>query len=138
VDDPRPGDQLTNQEVKTMAKRPYRGRSSKPAKKMNPNDLMGQFQEMQQQMAAQQQALAEETVTVTAAGGAITIVITGHQRVESIAIDPEMLNPEDVEMLQDALLAGINAAIEQSQTMAAAKMEGITGGLDVNSLLGGL
>ncbi|MCB8917729.1 MAG: YbaB/EbfC family nucleoid-associated protein [Ardenticatenaceae bacterium] len=105
---------------------------------MNPNDLMGQFQEMQQQMAAQQQALAEETVTVTAAGGAITIVITGHQRLESIAIDPEMLNPEDVEMLQDALLAGINAAIEQSQTMAAAKMEGITGGLDVNSLLGGL
>ena len=93
---------------------------------------------MQQQMAAQQQALAEETVTVTAAGGAITIVITGHQRLESIAIDPEMLNPEDVEMLQDALLAGINAAIEQSQTMAAAKMEGITGGLDVNSLLGGL
>lgn len=122
-----------------MAKRPYRGgRSSKPAKKMNPNDLMGQFQEMQQQMAAQQQALAEETVTVTAAGGAITIVITGHQRLESIAIDPEMLNPDDVEMLQDALLAGINAAIEQSQTMAAAKMEGITGGLDVNSLLGGL
>jgi DNA-binding YbaB/EbfC family protein len=105
---------------------------------MNPQGMMAQIQEMQQQMAAQQAALQDETVTVTAGGGAISIVITGHQRVQSIEIDPEILNPDDIEMLQDMLVAGINAAIEQSQSMAAQKMEGITGGLDINSLLGGL
>ena len=105
---------------------------------MNPNALMAQFQEMQQQMAAQQEALEDETVTVTAGGGAISILISGHQRVQSIEIEPELLDPEDIEMLQDMLVAAINAAIEQSQAMAAEKMEGVTGGMDVNSLLGGL
>ncbi len=122
-----------------MAKKPYRGPgASKGTKGMNPQNMMAQIQEMQQQMAAQQAALQDETVTVTAGGGAISIVITGHQRVQSIEIDPDILNPDDIEMLQDMLVAGINAAIEQSQTMAAQKMEGITGGLDINSLLGGL
>lgn len=120
-----------------MAKRPYRsGRSKKGG--MNPNDLMAQFQTMQEQMAAQQQALEDETVTVTAGGGMISIVITGHQRVQSIEIDPEVIDPDDVELLQDMLVAGVNAAIEQSQALAAQKMEGITGGLDINNLLGGL
>lgn len=121
-----------------MAKRPYRGRSKGKKGGMNPNALMAQFQEMQQQMAAQQEALEDETVTVTAGGGAISIVISGHQRVQSIEIEPELLDPEDIEMLQDMLVAAINAAIEQSQAMAAEKMEGVTGGMDVNSLLGGL
>ena len=119
-----------------MAKRPYRGRSKKS--KMNPNDLMSQFTSMQEQMAAQQEALADETVTVTAGGGMITIVITGHQRVQSIEINPEVIDPDDVEFLQDMLVAGVNAAIEQSQAMAAEKMEGITGGLNMDDLLGGL
>lgn len=120
-----------------MAKRPYRGRAER-GKRPNPGDLMAQVQEMQQQMAAQQQALADETVTVSAGGGMITIVITGHQRVQSIEINPEVVDPEEVELLQDMLVAGINAAIEQSQAMAAERMEGLTGGLDLNSLLGGL
>ncbi len=121
-----------------MAKKPYRGPGAPGKKNMNPQSMMAQFQEMQQQMAAQQAALQDETVTVTAGGGAISIVITGHQRVQSIEIDPEILNPDDIEMLQDMLVAGINAAIEQSQALAAQKMEGITGGLDINGLLGGL
>lgn len=122
-----------------MAKKPYRGPgTSKGKKAMKPQNMMAQIQEMQQQMAAQQEALQDETVTVTAGGGAISIVITGHQRVQSIEIDPAILDPDDIEMLQDMLVAGINAAIEQSQAMAAQKMEGITGGLDINSLLGGL
>jgi nucleoid-associated protein EbfC len=120
-----------------MAKRPY-GR--KPIKKSgpNPNDLMAQMQQMQEQMAQQQEALADETITVTAAGGVISVEITGHQRVKSITIDPEVIDPDDVEMLQDMLVAAVNAAIEQSQTMAAEKMEGLTGGMDLGSLLGGL
>ena len=120
-----------------MAKRPY-GR--KPVKKggKSPGDLMAQVQQMQEQMAQQQEALAEETVTVTAAGGVISVEITGHQRVKSITIDPEVVDSDDGEMLQDMLVAAVNAAIEQSQAMAAEKMEGLTGGMDINSLLGGL
>lgn len=121
-----------------MAKRSFRGKPKKKSKGMDPGNLMSQVQEMQQQMASQQEALANETVSVTAGGGAITIVITGHQRVESIEIMPELVDPEDVEMLQDLLVAAVNAAIEQSQSMAAEKMEGLTGGMGINDLLGGL
>ena len=75
---------------------------------------------------------------MTAGGGAITVVITGHQRIQSIEIQPELVDPEDIEMLQDMLVAAVNASIEQSQAMAAEKMEGLTGGLGLNDLLGGL
>jgi DNA-binding YbaB/EbfC family protein len=104
--------------------------------------MMAQMQAMQQQMAEAQEALAHETVTVTTGGGMISIVMTGHQRVESITIDPEAVDPEDVEMLQDMLMSAVNAAIEQSQALSAKRMEGITGGLNLggglDSLLGGL
>jgi DNA-binding YbaB/EbfC family protein len=120
-----------------MAKRSYRG---KPKKKRagNPANMMAQVQKMQQDMAAAQDALADETITVTAGGGAISIEITGHQRVEGITLDPEVVDPEDVEMLQDMLVAAVNQAIEQSQAMAAQRMEGLTGGLDLGGGLGDL
>ena len=119
-----------------MAKRSYR---SKPKKAKSPkgSNLMAQVQEMQEQMAAQQEALEHETVSVTAGGGANTVVITGHQRIQSIEIQPELVDPDEVEMLQDLLVAAVNAAIEQSQAMAAQKMEGLTGGLGLDDLLGG-
>ena len=120
-----------------MARRSFRGKPKK-SKEARTSNLMGQFQEMQEQMAAQQEALAEETVSVTAGGGAITVVITGHQRIQSIEIEPELVDPEDIEMLQDMLVAAVNAAIEQSQALAAQKMEGLTGGMGLNDLLGGL
>jgi DNA-binding YbaB/EbfC family protein len=120
-----------------MAKRSYRGKPKK-SRQADPSNLMSQVQEMQDQMATQQAALANETVSVTAGGGAIRIVITGHQRVQSIELDPELLDPEEVEMLQDLLVAAINSAIEQSQALAAQKMEGLTGGLNMGDLLGGL
>jgi DNA-binding YbaB/EbfC family protein len=120
-----------------MAKRSFRGKPKK-SKSPSPGNLMAQMQEMQEQMAAQQEALADETVSVSAGGGAITIVISGHQRVQSIEIQPELIDPEESEMLQDLLVAAVNAAIEQSQALAAQKMEGVTGGLDMNDLLGGL
>jgi DNA-binding YbaB/EbfC family protein len=120
-----------------MAKRPY-GKPKKSKGGLNPSNLMDQVRQMQEEMTAQQEALADETISVTAAGGVITVEITGHQRVKSITIDPEAVDPEDVEMLQDMLVAAINAAIEQSQAMAAKRMEGLTGGLDMGNLLGGL
>ncbi len=105
----------------------------------SPNDMLGQVQKMQQEMAAAQAALENETVTVTAGGGAITVIITGHQRLKSIAIDPELLNAEEADFLQDMLVAGINAAIEQSQALAAQRMEGITGDIGgMDGLLGRL
>ncbi|MGW8319816.1 MAG: YbaB/EbfC family nucleoid-associated protein [Candidatus Promineifilaceae bacterium] len=120
-----------------MTKRSYRGKPKKK-KSPSPNNLMAQVQQMQEQMASQQDALANETVSVTAGGGAITVVISGHQRVQSIEIQPELADPEEIELLQDMLVAAVNSAIEQSQAMAAERMEGLTGGLDINDLLGGL
>ena len=124
-----------------MSKRSFRGRPEPANNKMpSAGGLMNQMQQMQEQMANAQSALENETITVTAGGGAISIVITGHQRVQSITVDPDLLNPDDAEMLQDMLTAGVNSAIEQSQALAAQRMEGITGGLGggLNDLLGGL
>jgi DNA-binding YbaB/EbfC family protein len=94
-----------------------------------------QIQRLQEQMLQTQEALGDETVSVTAGGGAITVVMSGHQRVESILIEPEVVDPEDVEMLQDLVIAAVNEAIEQSQSMAAERMGALTGGL---GSLGGL
>ncbi|HEY1407529.1 MAG TPA: YbaB/EbfC family nucleoid-associated protein [Promineifilum sp.] len=120
-----------------MTKRSFHGKPKK--KSMSPNDMLGQVQKMQQDMAAAQSALESETVTVTAGGGALTIVISGHQRLQSITIDKELLDPEEADFLQDMLVAGVNAAIEQSQALAAQRMENITGGIGgMDGLLGGL
>ena len=127
-----------------MAKRSFRGKPKRrPSGPRGGGNVMAQAQKMQQAMATAQEALADETVTVTAGGGVISIKITGRQRVEAITLDPELLDSEDVDMLQDLLVAAVNQAIEQSQAMAAERMEGITGGLGglgggLDSLLGGL
>ena len=103
--------------------------------------MMAQLQKMQKDMADAQAALEHETVEVSVGGGALTIVITGHQRIQSIKINPDVLDtsdPEWVTDLQDLLQSAVNQAIEQSQTMAAEKMERITGGLGGMPGLGGL
>ena len=107
---------------------------------LNQAGLMKQMQQMQNDMQAAQEALEQETVDVTVGGGAITVTITGHQRVQAIAIDREVIDLNDEEWLddlQDLLVAAVNQAIEQSQTMAADRMEGITGNLG-GMLPGGL
>ncbi len=101
--------------------------------------MMNQFQKMQEDMIKAQEALEHETLAVTAGGGAITVTITGHQRVQSITIDPEIIDTDEddwLEDLQDLLTAAVNQAIEQSQALSAERMEGITGGLPGG--LGGL
>jgi len=103
--------------------------------------MMKQLQKMQQDMATAQEALANETVETSVGGGAVKIVITGHQRVQSVSINPDVLDtsdPEWVNDLQDLLTMAVNQAIEQSQTMAAKRMEEITGGLGDIPGLGGL
>ena len=93
-----------------------------------------QLQKLQQEMLETQEALGDEVVEVSAGGGAITVAITGHQRIQSISIDPEVVDPEDVEMLQDLIVAAVNEAIEKSQQMAAERLGGVTGSLGLPGL----
>lgn len=107
----------------------------------NPMKMMQQIQKMQQDMQEAQAALETETVEVSVGGGALKVVITGHQRIQAININPELIDTSDeawVEDLQDLLVLAVNQAIEQSQTMAAERMESITGGLGDIPGLGGL
>lgn len=106
----------------------------------NQSAMMRQIQKMQEDMQAAQQALETETIDVSVGGGAITITITGDQKVQAIQINPDLIDtgdPEWVSDLQDLLVAGVNQAIEQAQQLAADRMGGVTGGLD-SMLPGGL
>ena len=96
--------------------------------------LAGQLQAMQEQMLQAQETLGDETVQVTAGGGAVTVVMTGHQKLESVTINPEVVDPEDVEMLQDLIVAVVNEAVDASQNLAAEKMNSITGGMNIPGL----
>ena len=109
-----------------MAKGYNRPRSSKGG------GMMAQIQQMQQQMAQAQAELAEETVTATVGGGVISITMTGDQVCKSVDIAPELLEDPDVEMLQDLINSGINAALEKSRELAENKMGPFT------DMLGGL
>ncbi|MBZ0294212.1 MAG: YbaB/EbfC family nucleoid-associated protein [Anaerolineae bacterium] len=111
------------------------------SKKPSQAAMMRQIQKMQEDMANAQESLANETVDVSVGGGAVTVVITGHQRVQSIQINKEMLDMDDEEWLtdlQDLLALAVNQAVEQSQAMAAEKMESVTSGLSGLPGLGGL
>lgn len=96
--------------------------------------MASQLQAMQQQMLEAQEALGDKTVEVSAGGGAIKVVMTGHQKLQSITIDPEVVDPEDVEMLQDLILAAINEAVDASQNLAADQLGSLTGGLNIPGL----
>lgn len=93
--------------------------------------MMRQLQDMQKKMMKAQEDLANETVTATAGGGAVTIEMNGHHKVMAVTIDPDAVDPEDVETLQDMLLAALNQALEKAQDMASKKMSAITGGLNI-------
>jgi DNA-binding YbaB/EbfC family protein len=125
---------LEIQEVKQMAK--GKGRRIRANRPGGRPDMRQQIMKLQEQMLQTQEALGEQTVTATAGGGVIEVVVNGHQRVESITIDPEVVDPEDVEMLQDLIMAAVNEGMERSQGLAAEQMAGLTGGLDLGSLGG--
>jgi len=101
--------------------------------------MMQQIHKLQEQMVQAQESLGDETVTATSGGGAVTVVVTGHQRLQSISLAPEAVDPEDVEMLQDLIIAAVNDGLERSQALAAQKLGALTGGLgglDLGGLLG--
>jgi DNA-binding YbaB/EbfC family protein len=100
----------------------------------NMNQMLKQVQKMQADMMKAQEALANETVEASAGGGMITVTITGDLVLKDIVIDPDAVDPDDVELLQDMVLAAVNEAIRQAQELAAKKMGGLTGGMDLGGL----
>lgn len=103
------------------------------AQPSNPQNLLQSFQ---QQMEQVQAALANETVEASAGGGAVIVVMTGQQKVQAVKISPEVVNADDVEMLQDLIVAAVNEAIDKSQQLASSRMGEITGGLGLPNILG--
>lgn len=91
--------------------------------------LMKQAQKMQAQMAAVQEELKELTVTSSAGGGMVKVTMTGDYRLTDVSIDPAAIDPDDVEMLQDTIVAAVNDAMKQAQELSEQKMGAITGGL---------
>ena len=97
---------------------------------MNKNFLK-QAQQLQAKLAKAQEELETQTVEASVGGGVIKVVATGKQTIESIAIDPSAVDPDDVEILQDLVLAAVNEALAQSQQLAQDRLGAITGGLNI-------
>ena len=106
----------------------------RPAGGGGQSNMLAQLQKLQEEMAKTQEKLADETVEVTAGGGTIKAVMNGKQQLVSITIAPEAVDPEDVEMLQDLIVAAVNEALERSQALAAERMNAVTGGLGLPGL----
>jgi DNA-binding YbaB/EbfC family protein len=102
----------------------------------NMNQMLKQVQQMQEQMAKAQEQLRHETVEATAGGGTVTVVMTGELKVADVRIDPAAVDPDDVELLQDLVLAAFNEALRSAQELQARKLGAATGGL--GDIAGGL
>jgi len=98
--------------------------------------IMAQAQKMQQQLAAAQEELAGKTFEGTAGGGMVTATVSGAQELVSISISPEVIDPEDAEMLEDLVVAAVRQAVAAASSAASDQLGGLTGGLDLGSLLG--
>jgi nucleoid-associated protein EbfC len=98
-------------------------------------NMMKQAQKLQAQMLKMQEDLGEKTVETSSGGGMVKVVANGKQQVVSITIEKEVVDPDDVEMLQDLVLAAVNDALTKSQEMVASEMSKLTGGLNIPGLM---
>jgi DNA-binding YbaB/EbfC family protein len=105
-----------------------------PAKKPNMQQMLAQVQKMQRDMATVQEELKRETVDASAGGGMVTVTVSGDLTIKAVKIDPAAVDPEDVEMLGDMVLAAANEALRAAQELAGKRMEGITGGIDLGGM----
>jgi nucleoid-associated protein EbfC len=101
---------------------------------MNRN-LMQQAQQLQARLAKAQEELANMTMEVSSGGGAVKVTIDGQQKIRSIKISKEVVNPEDVEMLEDLVLSAVTEAVAKSQEAAAKQMSALTGGMKIPGLM---
>lgn len=97
-------------------------------------NIMKQAQQMQQKMLKIQEEMAERTVEASVGGGMVTVVANGRSEVISVKIEPQAVDPDDVEMLEDLVLAGVNEALRKAQEMMANEMTKLTGGMKIPGL----
>ena len=100
----------------------------------NIQQLMQQAQRMQQQMAQKQAELAEKTVTAQSGGGMVTATVNGAHELLELSIDPDVIDPEDKEMLEDMVVAAVNQAMQQAEEMAQQELGKLTGGMNISGL----
>ena len=100
----------------------------------NMHSMMKQAQKLQKKMLQTQQELATKTIEASAGGGMVKVVANGAQKIESIVFEKEVVNPDDIEMLQDLVLAAVNDALTKSKEMVSAEMGKLTGGLNIPGL----
>jgi len=98
-------------------------------------NMMKQAQQLQTKMLKMQEEMAEKTVETSAGGGMVKVVASGKQQILSIQIEKEVVDPEDVEMLQDLILSAVNEALTKSQEMVAAEMSKLTGGMNIPGIM---
>jgi hypothetical protein len=98
------------------------------------NKFMRQAQELQAKLAKAQQELSNLTLEASSGGGAVKVTIDGQQNIQSVKISPEVINPDDVELLEDLVLTAVREAIAKSQEAAAQRLGGLTGGLKIPGL----
>ena len=101
------------------------------------NDMMQKFQKMQEDMNRAQEEVENSEFSASSGGGAVEVTVSGKHEVLSVKIQPEVVDPEDVEMLEDLLVASLNEAIRKANDAMETKMNGVTGGLNIPGL-GGL
>ena len=97
--------------------------------------MLKQAQQLQKNMAKMQEELENATVEGSAGGGVIKAIVSGKMTLESLTIDPEAVSPDDVEMLQDLVIAAVNDGIDKAQEMASSKMNSLTGGMNIPGLM---
>ncbi len=95
----------------------------------NMQNIMKQAQKMQKQMEELQAEMELKTLEVSSGGGAVTVVVSGKKEIKSITLKPEIVDPDDIEMLQDLILTAVNEAIRQAEEMMGSEMAKVTGGL---------
>ncbi|WP_027086364.1 YbaB/EbfC family nucleoid-associated protein [Cohnella panacarvi] len=100
----------------------------------NMNQMMKQVKKMQEQMLKAQEELGTKTIDGSAGGGVVTVTVNGHKKVLGIAIKPEAVDPEDVEMLQDLILTAVNDALAKAEELANKDMGKYTGGMKIPGL----
>ena len=101
---------------------------------MNKN-ILRQAQQLQQRLAKVQEDLEQETVEASVGGGAVTVVVTGKQKLQSVKIDPSAVDPQDVAMLEDLVQAAVNEAMDKAQEMAASRLNAVTGGMKIPGIM---
>ncbi|MGV8145377.1 MAG: YbaB/EbfC family nucleoid-associated protein [Alkaliphilus sp.] len=113
-----------------MAKKGFKGMGGMP----NMNNMMKQMQQMQKKMEEVKSKAEEQEIETSAGGGAVSVKINGNKEILSVDIKPEVVDPEDVEMLQDLIIAAVNEAIRLSEEVTNKEMEKVTGKMNIPGL----